>query len=164
VKQGLKELWARSNASALQAQRLEQAAWIIQNPDGTFGMAPFSVTAQGPCRVNGNFNAPPGAVAWVHTHPFTRDEVQTICGALKQPDPTAPGGYRDVLGPNGQPVYPVYRNNPSITDRELLSDVNDAMTRAGRDQLAGVIIDANRTTVYTEIPGDSPTAFPRCGY
>lgn len=164
VKQGLKDLWARSNPTLAQAQRLEQAAWILQNPDGTFRMATFSVTVQGPCGVNGNLNAPPGAVAWVHTHPFTRNEVQTICGALKQPDPTAPGGYRDVLGPNGQPVYPVYRNLPSIPDRELLQDMNDAMTLVGRDQLSGVIIDANQTTVYSENPGDGTTSFPRCVY
>ena len=163
VKQGLNDLWTRSNPEAPQAQRLEQGAWIIQRPDGSYGMTPFSVSTQSPCGINGNFNAPQGAVGWVHTHPFTAGEVQTICGALKQPDP-ATGGWRDVIGTNGQPVYPVYSNRPSIPDRELMSDLNAVMGRLGRNPLAGVIIDANQTTVYSENPGDGTTTFPRCGY
>lgn len=42
--------------------------------------------------------------------------------------------------------------------------MNDAMTLLGRDQLSGVIIDANQTTVYSENPGDGTSSFPRCGY
>jgi hypothetical protein len=127
-------------------------------------MVPFTVTAQGPCGINGNFNAPSGAVAWVHTHPFRNGEVQTICGAVKQPDPSAPGGYRDVIGPNGQPVYPQYRNNPSIPDRELMNDINATMALLGRNWLAGVIIDANQTTVYSENASEGTSPLPRCGY
>jgi hypothetical protein len=164
VKQGLNDLWTRSNPAAAQAQRLEQGGWIVRNWDGSYSMAPFTVTAQGPCSIKGNFNAPAGTVAWVHTHPFTSGEVQTICGALKLRDPYAPGGFRDAIGPSGQPVYPVYRNTPSIPDRELMSDVNALQAALGRDQLAGVIIDANQTTVYTENTSDGTTTLPRCGY
>jgi len=166
VKQGLNDLWARSNPTAPQAQRLEQAGWIVQRSDGSFYMAPFTISAQGPCSVNGNLNAPPGAVAFVHTHPFTQGEVQTICGAIKQPDPFAPGGFRDVIGSDGRPVHPVYDNKPSIPDRNLMNDVNRTRARfqPGSAQLSGVIIDANQTTVYTENTADGNTPFPRCGY
>lgn len=164
VEQGLKDLWARSAPTAPQAQRLEQAAWIIQNADGTYGTAPFSVTTQGPCGINGNLNAPAGAVAWVHTHPFTRNEVQTICGPLQQPDPTAPGGYRAVIGPNGQPVFPVYRNNPSIPDRELMYDLNYTRKQLGQQSLAGVIIDNELVRMYSQNPSKGNGTYPRCSY
>jgi hypothetical protein len=126
-------------------------------------MAPFSVSVQGPCNINGNLAAPPGAVAWVHTHPIRRGEVMTSCPPLQEPDPSAPGGYRDVIR-NGQRVYEVYRGNPSDPDRKLLDQVNDmrASLTPPQDQLAGVIIDANRTTVYTENRSEKPIPLPRC--
>ena len=127
-------------------------------------MAPFVVTAQGPCSINGNMNAPPGAVAWVHTHPFRTGEVQTICGAMKLADPSTPGGFRDVIGADGRPVYPVYDNKPSFPDRELMSDVNSTRAQLGQPLLSGLIIDHNQTTFYTEVPGDVTTVLPRCGY
>lgn len=164
VKQGLQDLWSRSNPTAPQAQRLEQAGWIVQDANGSFRMAPFTITTQGPCHVNGNFSPPAGAVAWVHTHPFQSREVQTICGALKQADPSAPGGFRDVVGPDGRLVYPEYRNKPSTLDHWAMNDVNAIMARLGRNALAGVIIDADHTTVYTENPGDGTTVLPRCFY
>jgi hypothetical protein len=34
----------------------------------------------------------------------------------------------------------------------------------GQGLLAGVIIDADHTTVYTENPGDGASVHPRCGY
>jgi hypothetical protein len=163
VKQGLKDLWIRSNPDAPQAQRLEQAGWIVRSWDGSYSMVPFSVSMQGPCNINGNLNAPPGAVAWVHTHPYRRGEVQTSCPPLQEPDPSAPGGYRDVIR-NGQRVYGTYLNRPSDADRQLLDQVNTLRAQLRQDQLAGVVIDADRTTVYTETPGEKPVPLPRCGY
>jgi hypothetical protein len=163
VRSGLDDLWKRSSASAEQSQRLEQAGWIVRRPDGTFGMAPFTTTAQGPCNVNGNLNAPFGAVAWVHTHPFRTGEIQTICGALKEPDP-ATGGWRDAAGPAGEPLFPKYENRPSIPDRELLGDVNRTRAGVGQLPLVGVIVDADKTTAYTEDAADGIEPYPRCGY
>jgi len=164
VRHTLDSLWRASNASAAQAQRMEHAVWIILNANGSYTTAAFNPTRQGPCNVNGNLHAPPGAVAWLHTHPFTTGEVMTICGALKRPDPTAPGGFRDMIGPDGRPVYAVYDNKPSIPDRELMNDVNALRSRLGLGLLVGVVIDANQTTVYTENVGDGNSVFPRCGY
>lgn len=161
VKQGLKDLWTRSNPDAPQAQRLEQAGWIVRSWDGSYSMVPFSVSVQGPCNINGNLAAPLGAVAWVHTHPYGRGEVQTSCPPLQEPDPSAPGGFRAVIR-NGQPVYGIYRNNPSDPDRQLLDQVNTLRAGLGQDQLAGVIIDANRMTIYSEDYGEKPVPLPRC--
>jgi hypothetical protein len=164
VKQGLKDLWTRSNPDAPQAQRLEQAGWIVRGWDGSYSMVPFNVSVQGPCNINGNLSAPPGAVAWVHTHPFTTGEVMASCGPVKMQDPSAPGGYRDMIGSDGQPRYRAYNNNPSNFDRNLLDQVNTlrASLTPPQDQLAGVIIDANRTTIYTENSGEKPIPLPRC--
>jgi hypothetical protein len=99
-------------------------------------MTAFSITAQGPCNINGNLNAPQGAVAWVHTHPFKAGEVQTICGALKEPEPNSPGAFRDMRGSNGQPVYPTYDNKPSYPDRELMHDGNYTRSQQAFDSRA----------------------------
>lgn len=163
VRAGLKDLWTRSNPDSGQAKRLEQGAWLVRNGDGSYGLMPFSVTAQGPCGINGNLVAPAGTLAFVHTHPFSAREVQAICGAIKQFDPVT-GGFRDVIGPGGVPVYPVYSNRPSIPDHDLMRAINRARTDLGMDELWGLIIDANQTTLYTFDPNDAPIAFRRCGY
>jgi hypothetical protein len=163
VQAGLRDIWTRSNPSAPQSSRLEQGGWIVQRPDGTFGMAAFSITAQGPCNINGNLNAPPGAIAFVHTHPFQRDEVQAICGPVQQRSPVT-GAWQTVFGPDGQPLLRSYDNTPSIPDRELLQDVNAARTSLGQTPVVGVIIDANQTTGYTENPSDGSEPYRRCGY
>lgn len=164
VRQMLSDLWQRSNPTAPQPQRLEQAGWIVQNPDGSFGTMPFTgITAQGPCEINGNLYAPPNAVAWVHTHPFERREVQVVCGPVQEPDP-ATGGPRNVIGPDGQVVYPVYYNRPSNRDRVVLETINIIRAGENRALLAGLIIDSDRITVYTEDQANKHQPFPRCGY
>lgn len=163
VQQGFKDLWLRSNPDAPQAQRLEQGGWIIQGADGSFRVSPFTPSSQGPCSINGNMHSPQGAIAWVHTHPFRAGERQTICGALKEYD-AATGRWRDLIGPDGQPVYPVYDNRPSWPDHELMQDINSTRSQLGQPLLAGVVIDANQTTVYTEDRSDGTTVLPRCGY
>jgi hypothetical protein len=163
VRQGLKDLWSRSNADSAQAKRVEQSGWIVQRTDGSFAMVALAIRSQSPCGVNGNFAPPPGAVAWVHTHPFTTGEVQTICGALKEPDPST-GGWRDARGPNGQLLYPTYANAPSSPDHAVLLAINRPRERNGLDLITGIIIDADRTTAFTEHASDGTIPFPRCGY
>jgi hypothetical protein len=164
VKQGLQDLWTRSNPDAPQAQRLEQAGWVVRRSDGSYYMAPFIVTQQDPCSINGNLKPPLGAVAFVHTHPFRAGEVMTICGAMKYPDPSAPGGFRDIVGPDGQRVYEVYDNKPSVPDRQLMNTINHFQSQYGIAPLSGLIIDHDRTTIFTESQGDGTTVLPRCGY
>lgn len=67
VQQGLKDLWTRSNPDAPQAQRREQGGWIVEGSNGTYSVVRLVTTLSEPCRINGNFNAPRGAVAFVHT-------------------------------------------------------------------------------------------------
>jgi hypothetical protein len=164
VREMLRNLWQTSNPAAPQPQRLEQAGWIVQNADGSFGTTPFTgITQQGPCGINGNFYAPPNAVAWVHTHPFQRGEEQVACGPYKRFDPGS-GSWVDVTGPDGRPDYPEYNNHPSTLDREVLGKINHIREREGRVLLSGLVLDNDRTTVYTEDPVDNPQPFPRCGY
>jgi hypothetical protein len=163
VQAGLADLWTRSNPSAPQAERLEQGGWIVQNADGSYGMAPFIVHSQGPCGINGNYNPPSNAVAWVHTHPFTTGERMVSCGAYKERDP-ATGAWSDVIGPDGRPVYPEYRNRPSIDDHEAVSDMNNALATVGRNLLVGVVIDHEQSSVYNENAAEGYTYYPRCGY
>jgi hypothetical protein len=163
VKAGLADLWQRSNPDAPQSQRVEQSAWIVQNSDGSYGVRPMTnISQQGPCSVNGSLLAPANAVAWVHTHPFRRGEEQISCGAFQRWD-SARGSWVDVLGPDGRPDYPEYQNQPSADDRALLSSINRGR-KTGQPVIAGVVLDKDQTTAFTEKVTAPQTAFPRCGY
>lgn len=164
VRQMLSDLWQRSNPAAPQPQRLEQAGWIVRNPDGTFGTMPLTgITAQGPCEINGNFNPPPDAVAWVHTHPFSRGEEQVVCPPVHRLD-TSTGQWVIVYGSDGRPDYQEYGNRPSDPDYDLLWRINHVRQNQHRVLLTGLIIDHDRTTAYTEDSSAKPAPFPRCGY
>lgn len=85
VEAAFAQLWAASNPDSAQAKRREQAAWIVRSPAGTLEIIPFTDVDYAPCTVTpriGRFTIPSNAVGWVHTHPFTRGEVQTSCRAI----------------------------------------------------------------------------------
>lgn len=161
VQAALRDLWRRSGASGPQAQRLEHALWIIRHPDGTYGTAAFAYTVQEPCRVNGNMNAPPGAVGWVHTHPFTAGEEMQVCGPLRRE--SSSGGLVDVRGPNGQPLYFRYSNQPSQPDRDFMRAVNGVRTALGQTKIEGFMIDNEAIVVYSS-NGTKDQPHLRCGY
>ena len=58
VQVGLEDLWKQSRFDSAQSQRLESAAWIVQNSDGSRQLAPFTYTQRDPCNANGNWLAP----------------------------------------------------------------------------------------------------------
>ena len=162
IQAGLKDLWLRSRIGQPQAQRVEPAAWIVRNTDGTYGLVELSYTARGPCTVNGNWSAPPGAVGYVHTHPFIAGEEMAICGALKRPGPG--GGWVDIVRPDGRPVYERYNNQPSWPDRQLITEVINRVRKArGEELLDAYVIDNERITRYT-MNGMKDVVYGRCGY
>lgn len=161
VEAGLTDLWKRSGIDKPQEQRLEHAAWIIRNSDGSHRLMAFSYTVQTACSVNGNMNAPAGAVGWVHTHPFRSGETMQVCGALKRE--VSPGQWVDWIGPNGQPLYPRYSNQPSQPDRDFISSVNSLRKQLGQTYLNGYVIDNERITRYGA-NGAKDQSFGRCGY
>jgi hypothetical protein len=160
VQAGLKNLWQQSNPNLSQDQRLENAGWIVQNPDGTRTVTPFSYSAQGPCEVNGNMFAPAGAVGWVHTHPFRKDEEMVICGPIKIR--TMDGRWIDLIRSDGRLAYEIYRNQPSQLDRELMSNVNAIRRARNEPVLEGYVIDADKITRYGG--GTGSVSWDRCGY
>lgn len=100
-----------------------------------------------------------------YTHPFREGEVQTSCPPVQTEDPDAPGVFRDVIGPDGGRVYQVCDNQPSPPDRDLLSLVNSMRGElTNQPLLAGVILDHNRTTIFTHDPAVQPVPLRRCGY
>jgi hypothetical protein len=162
VEAGFKELWRKSGVDQPQAQRMEHAAWIIRNADGTHSVQQItSYYAQGPCSVNHNMNAPPGAVGWIHTHPFRTGETMQACGALKRE--VSPGQWVDWIGPNGQPLYPRYNNQPSQPDREVIKSVNVIRKQQGQPGLQAYMIDNEGITRYGA-NGGKDQSFTRCGY
>jgi hypothetical protein len=78
----MKALWAASNysPSTPQDQRKEQYAWVVyQNGVYSFPSMGIPPTA---CGYEGETSAtpPPGAIGFIHTHPWYIPEVQTSCG------------------------------------------------------------------------------------
>lgn len=162
VQAGFKDLWQRSRINEPQAQRLETAAWIVRNADGTHRLVELSYSQRGPCNVNGNWSAPPGAIGYVHTHPFAAGEEMVVCGALKRPLPG--GGWADIVRPDGRPVYERYNNQPSWPDREMITEVINRVRKArGEELLDAYIIDNERITRYT-MNGVKDVVYGRCGY
>lgn len=163
VQAGLADLWARSGIDQPQAQRLEHSAWIVRNPDGSHSVVRItSYNVQEPCRINpGDVNAPPGTVAWVHTHPFAARELLLICGPLQRE--VAPGQYVPVVGRDGHPVYLRYSNQPSQPDRDFMYAVNSMRKMRGQSYLQAYVIDNEQITRYGA-NGDKDQPFGRCGY
>lgn len=162
VQAGFESLWNQSGINLAQSQRLESAAWIVQNPDGSRQLVPFSYNQRTACAVNGNFFAPPGTVAFVHTHPFLAGERMTACGPMTY---EANGQSYVVVGRDGQPLYHTYNNQPSPRDRDLLQNVINRVRKARGDQLLeGYVIDNEGITRYVGMNGDKDRTYGRCGY
>jgi hypothetical protein len=75
----------------------------------------------------------------------------------------SPGNWVVVRGPDGQPLYQRYANQPSQPDREFMLAVNGVRAAVGQNKLTGYMIDNDRIVVYgTNEKKDWPHA--RCGY
>lgn len=151
VQAGFEDLWSRSNPDAEMSQRREKGGWIIQSGTAyVFEPWPDSWTI-GPCGLDlpETTTAPAGAIGYVHTHPYKRDELLTSCDHLV------------LTFGNGQTmaVYEKYKNAPSDPDGEA----------ASRWGIAGYIIDKNRITRYVGTPTGTDkyrvtAQHGRCGY
>lgn len=72
-----RDLWSRSNPGGPYNQRMEQAAWIVVQ-NGRFSAVPMN-GATTPCSVTPSEAPPPGAVSYIHTHPYKWERL-TNCG------------------------------------------------------------------------------------
>jgi hypothetical protein len=163
VQAGFESLWNQSGMNLQQSQRLESAGWIIQNADGSRQLVAFSYTQRNACAVNGNLFPPPGAVGFVHTHPFTTGERMTACGPITYEAPN--GQTFVVVGRDGQPLYHAYNNQPSPRDRDLLQNVINRVRKSrGEQPLEGYVIDNEGITRYSGLNGDKDKTYGRCGY
>ncbi|MBB4635888.1 hypothetical protein FHS01_001904 [Longimicrobium terrae] len=70
------DLWDRSNPRAQHADRREQAAWILER-NGVLTAVPM-LTESTPCSAPSLEPPPPGAVGYIHTHPYGLGNVP-IC-------------------------------------------------------------------------------------
>ncbi|HEY0018041.1 MAG TPA: hypothetical protein VGC13_17125 [Longimicrobium sp.] len=152
VETAFAELWANSNPSAPQHQRVEQAAWIVQTASG-LNVVTWTNADFGPCTISphiGTFSIPTDAIAWIHTHPFTEGEVQTSC---------EPIGF----DANGQPIHGTYDKFPNEDDIELAGLMNQSL---GRNIDAYTIDQGNivrfLATGTTTVSSYAP--YGRCGY
>lgn len=152
VEAGFAQLWANSNPDAPQAQRSEQAAWIVRNSDGGLDVIPFTEVDYTSCTVTprmGSFAIPANAIGWIHTHPFAAGEVQTSCEPLR------------VV--SGQPIHGRYSSFPNDRDIAFAASINRSLGRS---------IDAytiDKETIRRFVAASATTAtslvrFNRCGY
>lgn len=136
----------------------------MRNVDGSHRLVPLQDAVRGPCSINGNWTAPPGAVGFVHTHPFTAGEVMQACGPITQQLPD--GRSVPIFGSDGRTLYHRYTNQPSPADRDLLATViNNSIRRSqGMPPIVGYVIDNERITKYTGTNDFHDRTYNRCGY
>jgi hypothetical protein len=163
VQAGFKDLWNQSGYELEQQDRREAGAWIIRDANGSHRLSYLADAVRTPCSINGNWNAPDGAVAFVHTHPFTSREVMTACGPIMLRK--ADGREVPLLGSDGGPVYHRYGNAPSPADRDLLQNVvNGTRKMEGKPAVEGFVIDNERITRYIGANEMKDVGYNRCGY
>ncbi len=150
VQAGMDALWKDSNPDAPMAQRRERGGWILSTATG-YAFQPFpSSWTIGACGIDipAGSTVPPGAVAWVHTHPYAKGEKLTACDSTTI-----------VIGGQAITAYTTYLNDPSGYD-------GDASLAFG---VPGIMIDKDGITRFD---GDSASQdrltiqarFGRCGY
>lgn len=152
VQAAFTQLWANSNPTAVQSDRREQAAWVVQTQWG-LDIIPWTNADFGPCSISphyGSFSIPTNAVAWIHTHPFTVGEVQTSC------DPIA-------YTSSGAPIYGRYSSFPNDRDVAMGHAINSSLGR----NIPAYTID--QSTIYRFTATGETTAIDvsnhtRCGY
>lgn len=97
VRQGLKQVWNASNPEApSDSNRIEHGAWIRLGSNGSLFVDPFpSSWAATGCGIDvpPETRPPSDAVAWVHTHGWTRGEKMTACRRLKVGNVELPFNY-----------------------------------------------------------------------
>jgi hypothetical protein len=163
VQAGFKDLWNQSGYSLEQHQRREAGAWVVRDPSGSHRLVYLADAVSTACSINGNWNAPEGTVAFVHTHPFTSREVMTACGPITRR--LSDGREVPLIGKDGAPVYHRYGNGPSPADRDLLQNVvNGVRKLQGKPALEGFVIDNERITRFTGTNDMKDQGYDRCGY
>jgi hypothetical protein len=150
IQAAMQQIWDETNASAAdQTQRIEHGGWIIEGANG-FSYQPFASTSVlRSCGFEVNEPIPPGAIGFIHSHPWRTGEEMRTCGAY--PDGT----------------YPVYNGNASHNDIETAKGAERLRWGTGR----GYIIDKNGISLfspYTQATdrngGGRDERYGRCGY
>jgi hypothetical protein len=147
VQAGFQDLMLRSNPDAPMLDRREQGGFLKNNGDGTFGITLFPPEwGSTSCGINVPPGAviPPGTIALVHTHPYTRGEPQTGCDFQELPN-----GIRMPLNYNG--------------DTSNYDDKTMAELRKHYPQLVGIVLDKDNIIVYDGDPTRN-MRIGRCGY
>jgi len=82
VRDSIASAWRQSNYSpgSDQTTRWEKGGWIVRGSDGRLSVIAFTWPSEN-CALDapGGTVPPPGAIAWFHTHPWTKDEKMTTC-------------------------------------------------------------------------------------
>jgi len=135
------DLWERSNMESAQHLREEQGGFLSPSPiDDSFDYAPMPehwLNDSGPCHIDfGVGESLPDNSIFIHTHPFERGEIVTVCDT----------------------EYPVrWEPAPSKLDREALEDIEVV------EGLTGIVIDADTIILFTA-DDSKDEKFERCAY
>lgn len=137
VQNGMKQLWMRSNSDAAMAERREAGGFVVLDPLLGYVLHPFPESwAATACAISPppGFIPPVNAVAWVHTHPYGRDELLTSCPSE-----------RIVIGGTVFEAFTKYQNDPSADDGRM----------AQQWGLPGYVLDREKITRFTGNPSSS---------
>ncbi|HEU0055562.1 MAG TPA: hypothetical protein VFQ39_20380 [Longimicrobium sp.] len=149
TQEGFASIWSKSGFGLPMAQRRERGGWLIRDPDGSFRLQEFPDSWQThPCQINvpASATVPAGAVALVHTHPYSRGEQLTGC-----PTQSIPG-----VGS----FHVNYTGDSSIPDDSTMLRLREHVSPA----MIGIMIDNDEIVAYNGSSAAEPTRRPRCGY
>lgn len=136
------DLWERSNVDAPQHLREEQGGFLSPSPiDDSFDYTPMPeqwLNDSGPCHINfGVGGSLPDGSIFIHTHPFERGEIVTVCDT----------------------EYPVrWEPAPSDPDREALETISEVA-----DGVKGLVLEDDVIILFTEDESEDEK-LDRCGY
>jgi hypothetical protein len=150
IQAAMQQIWEQTNANASdQSQRTEHGGWIIETSNGFSYQAFGSTSTTSSCGIGINEPVPPGAVGFIHSHPWANGEPMEACGTNR-------------LG-----QYATYRGNASRDDIRLARDAERVSPGSGR----GYIIDKSGITGFSPYTratdpygGGRDERFGRCGY
>lgn len=145
VQTAFEELWKNSNYEVNgvvqpQSERRERGGFIISTATG-YTFQPFpSEWASDACTIDvpPGYLPPAGAIAWVHTHPYSRGEVAYACG--------------EALPGTGVPE--TYNGSSSWPDNDI----------SGAWGLPGYLIDAEDISTFTSNRNAADVSLGRCAY
>ena len=152
VQDGMQQLWNDTNPDyGDKIARTERGGWIVPAAGGGYTIRPFGDEAVAePCGIDFNGVVPPGAIGYVHTHPWRTGESMESCGVDARTE-----------------RFPTYRGNASKADIAFLrraAGIDPVVTQGFVMDKNGITIFSPQTQASDPLGGGRDDRIARCNY